>query len=45
MHYRSNDLRNTSDAVLTALHGAGVEVPPFGAGEGYSDSPVNQLMT
>jgi hypothetical protein len=42
-HYRA-PLRNTSDAVLTALHGAGVLLPSFGASEGYSSSPVSELL-
>ena len=45
MHYRSDSARNTSDAVLTALRGAGVDVPSFGADAGYSASPVDEILT
>lgn len=45
MHYRSTNDRNTSDAVLTALRGAGVDVQSFGAGAGYSDSVVGEVMS
>lgn len=37
-------LRNASDAVLTALHGAGVSLPSFGTEAGYSASPVTELL-
>lgn len=45
IHYRSESGRNTSDAVLTALHGAGVEVPSFGADAGYSETLVDEILT
>ncbi len=36
--------RNTSDAGLTALRGAGVELASFGVAEGYSDSPITEIL-
>jgi hypothetical protein len=42
-HHRAPG-RNTSDAGLTALRAAGVDVASFGAAEGYSDSPVAELL-
>lgn len=44
IHHRE-PLRNTSDAVLTALHGAGITLPSWGVAEGYSDSPISELLT
>ncbi len=43
-HYRSTSLRNTSDAVLTALHGAGVALPSYGTDAGYTTSIISELM-
>jgi len=45
VHYRSSSNRNTSDAVLTALRGAGVPAPSFGADAGYTESVVGELLT
>jgi len=45
VHYRSDSNRNTSDAVLTALRGAGVDVPSFGVDAGYTDTVVSELLT
>jgi hypothetical protein len=42
-HYRSVG-RNTSDAGLTALRGAGVDLASFGTEAGYSDSPVTEIL-
>lgn len=36
--------RNTSDAVLTALRGAGVPLDGWGVDAGYSASPVGELL-
>lgn len=36
--------RNASDAVLTALHGAGVDLPEWGVGPGRSETPVDELL-
>ena len=36
--------RNTSDAVLTALHGAGVAVPSWGVDAGYTTNPIAELL-
>jgi hypothetical protein len=43
IHHREIN-RNTSDAVLTALHGAGVALPSWGVAEGYTESPVSELL-
>ena len=43
VHWRGSDT-NTSDAVLTALHGAGVELPSFGSAEGYSTTTISELL-
>ena len=45
IHYRSTTNRNTSDAVLTALHGAGVEVDSFGVDAGWTNTTVGELLT
>lgn len=45
VHYRSGSSENTSKAVLTALRGAGVDVPSFGAAEGYTDQVIPDLLT
>lgn len=45
VHYRSSNNRNTSDAVLTALRGAGVTVPSFGSEDGYTESVVGELLS
>jgi hypothetical protein len=37
--------RNTSDAVLTALHGAGVTLPAWGDGDGRTTSIVSDVLT
>jgi hypothetical protein len=44
-HYRSTSDRNTSDAVLTALHGAGVSLAGFGSDGGYTTSTISDLFT
>lgn len=44
VHYRSLTRRNTSDAVLTALHGAGVTLPSWGVDGGYTTSTISELM-
>ena len=44
VHYRGTN-RNASDAVLTALRGAGVDAPSFGANAGYTDTVVSELLT
>lgn len=44
IHVRDADRRNTSDAVLTALHGAGVALPEWGAAAGYTDRPIAELL-
>jgi hypothetical protein len=43
-HYRSS-LRNTSDAVLTALHGAGIYLPSWGVDAGATSSVVSEVLT
>ncbi len=43
-HYRSESSRSTSDAVLTALLGGGVDVPSFGIDAGYSANPITELL-
>lgn len=45
VHYRSNSAENTSKAVLTALWGAGVDVPSFGADEGIATTGVSALLS
>lgn len=45
VHYRSTSGRNTSDAVLTALHGAGVMLPTWGVDEGQTSSTITELLT
>ena len=45
VHYRSGSDRNTSDAVLTALRGAGIEAASFGSDGGYTTSVVSELLT
>ncbi len=45
VHYRSGSAENTSRAVLTALRGAGVDVPSFGVAEGYADQVIPELLT
>ncbi len=44
-HHRSTSNGNTSDAVLTALHGAGVELPSFGADAGYTTATIAEVMS
>ncbi len=44
VHYRSPNKRNASDAVLTALKGAGVPVASFGTNDGYSTSVITAVM-
>lgn len=44
-HYRSGSKRNTSEAVLSAVHGAGVEMSSFGSDLGYADAPVDAVLT
>ncbi len=44
-HYRSGSQRNTSQAVLSAVHGAGVELTSFGSDEGYANSPVSSVLS
>jgi hypothetical protein len=49
VHYRysgadGGSYRNTSDAVLTALHGAGVTLPSWGVDGGYTTSTISELM-
>lgn len=48
VHYRysgadSGSYRNTSDAVLTALRGAGVPASSWGVGAGYTESSIGEL--
>ncbi len=42
-HIRTSG-RNTSDAVLTALRGAGIPLDGWGVDAGYSASPVGELL-
>lgn len=44
-HYRSYWKENTSKAVLTALHGAGVTLPSWGVDEGRIDTTIAALLT
>jgi hypothetical protein len=45
LHYKCTDSdNNTSRALLTALHASGVMVPSVGAGEGFSDNPLSDLL-
>lgn len=44
-HYASPNSENTSNAVLTALQGAGVPMSSFGADEGYSNQPISDLLS
>lgn len=43
-HYASPNSENTSNAVLTALQGAGVPMSSFGADGGYSNQPISALL-
>jgi hypothetical protein len=45
VHYRSGSDRSTSDAVLTALRGAGVDAGSFGADAGFTTSVVTEVMS
>lgn len=47
VHFRGagTSQRNTSDAVLTALHGAGVTLPAWGDGAGRTTSIVPEVLT
>jgi len=44
VHYRGSD-DNTSDAVLTALHGAGVALGSWGVDAGYTTRTISELLT
>lgn len=44
VHYRSGSNRNVSDAVLTALHGAGVGLSSFGTDGGATSSVIGELL-
>ncbi len=43
-HYRSSSSRNASQAVLTAVQGAGASMGSFGADAGYADAPITQVL-
>jgi hypothetical protein len=50
VHYRApgaplGNQRNTSDAVLTALHGAGITLPSWGVDAGQTSSVVAEVLT
>lgn len=45
VHVRSTNGRNTSDAVLTALRGGGVDVASFGGEGGYTTSVVSEILS
>lgn len=45
VHYRSTTAQSVSDGVLTALRGAGVDLPSFGADAGLSTTPIGALLT
>jgi hypothetical protein len=48
VHFRGAGVfgqRNTSDAVLTALHGAGVQLPAWGEDAGRTTSVVSDVLT
>lgn len=42
-HYRSTSKRNTSQAVLTAIRGAGAELASFGADAGYTTDGIGTV--
>lgn len=44
VHYRSQSNRNASDAVLTALQGAGTGHTSWGVGAGATSSPIGELL-
>jgi hypothetical protein len=44
VHWRSTTADNTSRAVLTALHGAGVALPSWGVDAGRAVDPVGELL-
>ena len=44
-HYASPNSENTSNAVLTALQGAGVPMSSFGAEGGYSNQAIPELLS
>ncbi len=43
MHYRSPNNENTSEAVLTALRGAGVVASSWGVDAGYVTDHISDL--
>ncbi len=45
VHHRSTSADNTSRAVLTALHGAGITLPSWGIAEGRASSVFSELLT
>lgn len=45
VHYRSSSRENASKAVLTALHGAGIELSDWGLADGRATSPFSELLT
>ena len=45
VHYRDTDYENASTAVLTALHGAGVELESWGVDEGRTTRVFSELLT
>ena len=45
VHYRDTDYENASTAVLTALHGAGVELESWGVDEGRTTRIFSELLT
>ena len=44
VHVRSATADNASKAVLSALHGAGIELPSFGAGDGLATTTLPDLF-
>lgn len=44
-HVRDRGERSTSDAILTGLRGAGVDLPSWGVDEGYTESVISELLT
>jgi hypothetical protein len=44
VHARSGSAENTSTAVLTALRGAGIDLPAWGVDEGRSSSVFSELL-
>lgn len=45
LHYRSSSRESVTKAGLTALRGAGLEVPTFGTEAGFTNETIGALMT